>query len=92
MVLIHTIHHCKTVVDLRGQLKAVAPPSPSLNRSGAPFWKCCALFEELTFYISVEVKTPPLSTVPFKFALDPPLLQDASHTTLLHILPIPTSL
>ena len=32
--------------------------------SGAAFWKYCALFEELTFDISVEEKTPPLSTAP----------------------------
>ena len=48
----------------RGQLGAVAPPSPSLNRSGAPILENERHFEELAFGISVEEMTPQLLTAP----------------------------
>ena len=52
---------------------AVAPPSPSLNRSGTLIFENERPFEELAFDISVEKMTPQLPTAPFRFDLDPPL-------------------
>ena len=54
------------VVDLGGQLGAIAPPSLSWNRSGAPLLEMLRPYEELTLDISVEEKTPPLSTAPLQ--------------------------
>ena len=57
---------CIAVADLGGQLRAVAPPSLSWNRSGAPLLEIVRPYEELTLDISVEEKTPPLSTAPLQ--------------------------
>ena len=61
------------MAHLGGQQGAVAPPSPSWNKSDTPILENEHLFEKLAFGISVEEMTPQLPTAPFRFALDPPL-------------------
>ena len=48
----------------RGATGGSCPSLAELKQVWRPFWKCCAPFEELAFDISVEEKTPPLSTAP----------------------------
>ena len=52
------VFRLKSYIRVSGGFRGQLPPSPSWNRSGAPFWEFCAPFEELTFDIYVEEKTP----------------------------------